>query len=359
MARSNVLIWLYKHSPVNFYSLSENGETIIKSINNTGTGYKFDFVFEQKSIERLRRVTKNFKRGWTMTLLLMYALCVYGVIFPYYQFWAGNLLNSSLIIVALLLLTVLMAFVNSKLFEKYLKINFGEFTKVHFPSSNSIENQSYRDFKTELFKISALILFLFGVYLCIGSPYATSIDLIKKEKYDDVIKITSLWAKILPIEPSWYSLRAYAKFKKQDYDGAISDYDTAYRLENDEFKNMNFDNKIYVKYYTKDYRGALDDFDSSIAKVSEESDKNSFMWDKAQFLYTIGQYKNALSIYNLLIANSDSDVVFLLQNRLYYERGLVYQKLGDEKNAQKDFDKARELNLEQEFETDIPLRPFY
>ena len=52
MAGFNILKWLYKHSPVNFYSITDNGETIIKSINNTSVGYKYSQEFDKNTIEK-------------------------------------------------------------------------------------------------------------------------------------------------------------------------------------------------------------------------------------------------------------------------------------------------------------------
>lgn len=354
MAGFNILKWLYKHSPVNFYSVNQYSETIIKSINNTSTGYKYNKEFNQDEITSLRKTIKNFKRLWTISILIFYLLTVYIVIFPHYSFFSNSIFNTVSILVLLIVFTVVFACVNSKFFEQYLKRKFGNFEKVHFPSSNSIENQSYREFKFEICKILALILVIYGIYVWIGSPSETSLNLIYSKKYGEAIRMTTIWSKILPVESKWYSLRGYAKFKTGDFLGAINDYDRAYALENDEFKTMNFDNKIYIKYFMEDYDGALRDFDDIIAASNDEYEKDSFLWDKAQFLYNIGKYKKALDIYNQLIVNSDSDLVYLIQNKLYYERGLVYLKLNNQKRANADFEKAEELNLEEEFKTGIP-----
>lgn len=354
MSGFNLLKWLYNHSPVNFYSVTAEGETIIKSINNTFTGYKFSSEFSKDIIENLRKTIKNFKRYWLLIFFIVYAVIVYFVVFPNYTLISDSTLNLFILLVVLFLIIYIMAIINSKLFEFYLRKNFGEFEKVHFPASNSIENQSYREFKIELVKIFALFLFLIGAYLCIGSPYKTSTQLIANQKYDEAIKLTTVWSKIFPINSKWYSLRGYSRFKMQDYKGAIDDYERAYELENDDYKTMNFDNKIFIKYYIKDYKSALEDFDKEIKSGKDIYEQDPFLWDKAQFLYNIGKYKESLAIYNLLIENSDSDLLYLIQNRLYYERGLVNQKMNKIKEANADFAKADELYLEESFKQDIP-----
>ena len=349
MAKFHILKWLYRHSPVNFYSITENSEIIIKSINNTFVGYKYNKIPEQNQIEKLRNDIKHFKRLFTVTVLIAYVLLIYGIIFPNYDFFIKNYINAGLIIFIAICLIIVLAFCNSKIFE-----NFGEFEKTHFPSSNSIESQSYKDFKLELVKIFVLILIICGAYIWIGSPYETSVELINKGKYNDAIKMTTIWSKIIPREARWYSLRGYAKYCIADFEGAIADYDKAYLLEDDEFKTMNFDNKIFIKYSMKDFSSALKDFDTEIEKTDDEYNKDQLLWDKAQFLYNINQYKQALEIYNQLIINAENDSVYLLKSRLYYERAQVYQALDKSKEAQQDIDTAQELNLSETFQNPIP-----
>lgn len=354
MARFNLLTWLYKHSPVNFYSVTEKGETVIKSINNTFIGYKYSKCFEQYQIDKLRKDIKHFKRLFTVSVLCIFVVMVYGVVFPNYKFFSSNAMTPLLIALILLFAILIVAFCNSKIFELYLKRNFGIFEKTHFPSSDLIESQSYKDFKLELVKIFCLILLVMGAYICIGSPYETSQNLIANQRYSDAIKMTNIWSKIMPLESRWYSLRGYARYNLGDYEGAIEDYDKAYEIEDDAYRTMNFDNKIYIKYFIKDYEGAIKDFDTEIEKTSDDCDKDQLLWDKAQFLYHIGQYQKSLDIYNKLIINSNNDNVYLLKNRLYYERGQVYLALGKNREANRDFDIADELNLSESFQNPIP-----
>ena len=77
MAKINILHWLYKHSPLNFYSITQNKETVIKSINNTFVGYKLDRVFSDEDINSLRKIIKNFKRFSTVAVLLAYIILIY------------------------------------------------------------------------------------------------------------------------------------------------------------------------------------------------------------------------------------------------------------------------------------------
>ena len=82
--------------------------------------------------------------------------------------------------------------------------------------------------------------------------------------------------------------------------------------------------------------------------------KIHFLWDKAQFLYNIKEYKEALKIYNELLVKSEQDRIFLLQNRLYFERAEVYKKLGLDDLAAEDMEKADTMSIEEAFKNPIP-----
>jgi len=353
MAKLNILQWLYKHSPVNFYSITDNGETIIKSINNTFTGYKYDRIFPIDDLNNLRKIIKNFKRFTTIAVLLSYFILVYGFVFPHYGLFKNNNIIIGTVLLAVFLPFIILALI-SLLFEFYLKKRYGAFERAHFPTTNVIETQSYKDFKFEILKIFVLLTIIGGIYFWVGSPYETTMNLINRGKYSDAVKMATIWSKILPVDAQWYSLRGYARFYDGDYKGAIEDYDKAYQLKDNEYKCMSFDNKIYIKYILNDYESAIDDFDQEIKKTKNEGEKNSLLWDKAQFLYNVGEYKNALNIYNELIKKSEDDRVYLVENRLYYERAQVYKSLGMDKESQADEQKAQELDLDIEYQTSIP-----
>jgi tetratricopeptide (TPR) repeat protein len=171
--------------------------------------------------------------------------------------------------------------------------------------------------------IGLKIKYILRVFLCTLIVFCLAIIVYNPEEqikknilsgdYDRAIYISSIGAKIYPKNSHWYSLRGYARFNNQDYSGALEDFDTAYRLENDVYKMMNFDNKIYIKYFLKDYKSALQDFDVEIEKCTTNDEKDSFLWDKAQFLYNIGEYQKALNIYNLLLERSKDDNIYLLK----------------------------------------------
>ena len=355
MIKFNILKRLFKRAPMNFYN-NEDGTTVIKSINNTFQGYKFNKIINEDQINSIWGYIKQHKRITTIGIFLSFIVLLYGVIFPHYAFlsnlkWYFTVLPMLVIIFAIY---QALLHINTIHFEKWLKNNFGEFEKtVYNPTTDFIDKKYYNLFKIELTKAFGLIIIIIACF-CIGSPFKITLNLINNQKYDEAIKLATIGSKIFPIAPTWYSLRGYSKFQIKDYDGAIKDYDKAYKLGPDEYNVMNFDNKIFIKYYTKQYKSAIKDFDKEIANAQTDEDRDSFLWDKAQFLYNIKHYEDALRIYNDLLIKSNEDRIFLLQNRLYFERAEVYKKLGNEELAEQDLQNANDLNIEESFKNPIP-----
>lgn len=354
MLRFNILKWLYKQAPMNFYNYSEDATTI-KSINNVFLGYKFNKKFTSDELEKIWKLIKQHKRFSTILIFILFIVSLYGLIFPnYYFICEQNWYYTALpILLIFFLIYHLITILCTKHFQKMLNLQFGDFEKIKYQSSKDIDIKYYKIFKQELAKAFCLILF---ILLCfsLGSPFKIALNLIHQGKYSEAINLTTIGSKIFPIATEWYSLRGYARYKMKDYNEAIKDYDKAYKLGPDEYNVMNFDNKIYIKYLIKDYKSALKDFDYEIAHASDSYEKDSFLWDKAQFLYNIKQYKDALKIYNDLIIKAESDRIYLLQNRLYFERAQVYKQLGMNKEANQDIQNAEDLSIEDSFKNPIP-----
>lgn len=355
MIKFNILKWLFKRAPMNFYVNSEDGTTTIKSINNTFLGYKFEKQFTDEEINEIWNNVKFQKRVSTILIFLIFIILLYGVIFPNYYFiisqkWYYSVLP---LLVIIFIIYQLITFLNTKYFEKKLIKRFGEYTTTIFKPTDEIDTKYYNLFKIELTKAITLLVII-ALCFSVGSPFKWVSKCIKNKKYDEAIKITTIGSKIFPIAPEWYSLRAYSKYQVKDFNGAIKDYDKAYKLGPDEYNVMNFDNKIFIKYHIKEYNSALKDFDYEIKNASDDYEKDSFLWDKAQFLYNIKRYKEALDIYNELIINAESDRIFLLKNRLYFERAQVYKKLGQEDLANQDLENADSLSIESSFKNPIP-----
>lgn len=340
MIKKNIFSLLYKHSPLNFYTNDDN-HTIIKSVHNPSIGYEFDKKFDSDEIHTIWKEIRLHKRISTICIFILFIASLYEFIFPHFSLFVNNtwFINAMIMLGVLLIVCNLSTLLCKDIFQKRLLKSFGEYKIVKFSPTEEIDKKYYTIFKIELIKALAVIAIFISAFVFV-SPFDIAQNLVDKGRYSEVIKLTTLGAKIFPIAQEWYALRGYAKFKIGDYNGAIQDYDTAYKLSADEFNIMNFDNKIFVKYFIGDYESALDDFDVEIQKARNENERDQFLWDKAQFLYNIKNYADALAIYNELIVNADDDRVFLLKDRLYLERAQVFKKVGDMTSALADIESA-------------------
>lgn len=349
----NIFRQMYKYSPMNFYTTNEN-KTVIKSINNTSLGYEFDRVFDIEEIKSAWAQIKVHKRISTILIFLTFIALLYEYIFPQYSFLVNNswYVNAVILLIVIGIVCQIITYFCTKMFEKNLNKKFGSFKKVKFTPSTNIDEQYYKLFKIEVIKVLALIIFIIIGFSFI-SPFYCAKQLLLQQRYKAAVNFTTIGTKIFPIAQEWYSMRGFANYKLGNYQDAIKDFDKAYKLGAEGFNIINFDNKIFIKYTLKDYDGALKDFDREIKRTKDSNEIDEFLWDKAQFLYNINRYEDALTIYNDLIEKAENDRIYLLKDRLYYERALVHKKLGQEENYQKDIE-ASGIEDDAEIITPIP-----
>lgn len=331
---------MYNSTPMNFYTISE-GKTTIKSLSNVSSGYKFDREFGPDELSGIWKQIKLHKRISSVFICMLFICLLYEAIFPQFQILVNNkwYINAIILIFIMIIVSQIITYISAKIFQKRIKKKFGEFEKSKFITQDRVDKKYYDIFKIELAKVLIIALVIIVSFMFI-SPFSIAQKLLKRERYNEVIKYTTLWAKLFPIAQEWYTMRGYANFKLGNNEDAAKDFDKAYKLGADGFNMTNFDNKIYIKYIDRDYDSAVKDFNREIRKANNEEERDKFKWDKAQFLYNIGQYEEALEIYDELISKAETDHVFLLKDRLYFERSQTYQKLGREKEARADIESS-------------------
>lgn len=342
----SILQQLYKYSPMNFYTVKD-GKTILKSIDVAPHGYEFDREFTSEELSDVWNCVKLHKRVSTILIFLFFLLLLYLIIFPKFVFLVNNrwYINAVIIIFAASLVCKCVASVFTIFFEQNLRKKFGNFNKVKFERLSVIDPKYYCIYKFELLKVFIVLTGIILMFVFIN-PFDITKNLLSKGRYNDVIKITTAGSNIFPIAQEWYSMRGWANYRLGNYTEAINDFDTAYYLGADGFNIMNFDNKIFVKYQLKEYDSAINDFDRAIRIANNDDERDEFLWDKAQFLYNIGQYEKALDVYDELIIKAEDDRVFLLKDRLYAERAMVYKALGNEEAAAQDIEKSAIQDLD-------------
>ena len=144
MIKFNILKRLFKRAPMNFYNYVD-GTTVIKSINNTFQGYKFDKIIDEEHISSIWSSIKQYKRITTIGVFLAFIILLYGVIFPYYTFlsklrWYFSALP---LLIAIFVIYQTILRICTAHFEKWLKKNFGEFERTVYNPTDFIDEKYY------------------------------------------------------------------------------------------------------------------------------------------------------------------------------------------------------------------------
>ena len=141
---------------------------IIKSINNTSLGYKFDKLFSEDEINAVWQQIRVHKRFSVIFIFLLFIILLYEFIFPKFTFFINNnwYVNVVIILAIISAVSYTMTLICTKFFEKKLKKEFGNFENTIFYSAKDVDNKYYNIFKTELTKLLiALILLISSLSL--------------------------------------------------------------------------------------------------------------------------------------------------------------------------------------------------
>jgi tetratricopeptide (TPR) repeat protein len=136
-----------------------------------------------------------------------------------------------------------------------------------------------------------------------------------------------------------YYYRAEAEFKTDNFDNSINDISKAI-----------YNNSKQYEYYilrARDYdkKGIFDKANKDYEKALTLKSSSEILAEKAQFLFKYEKYKLSLKDYSAAISLDNMNA------ELYKQRGLVYQKLNNTKNAKSDFEQAYKLNPK----IDVPI----
>ena len=149
-------------------------------------------------------------------------------------------------------------------------------------------------------------------------------------------KLKRLLIKLFPELPEECNERGNAKYKLDDFTGAIAGYSVAISL-NPEYDRA-YLNRGLAKYKLDNFAGAIADYNNAI-ELNPEDDKAYLNRGVAK--RQLGNYKGAITDYdNAIKLNPKADT--------YYRRGLAKKALRDLEGAITDYDNAIKLNPEND-----------
>lgn len=133
--------------------------------------------------------------------------------------------------------------------------------------------------------------------------------------------------------PNFFCNRAVAKHMLDDYEGALADWNKAVSIDPN-FRNVYF-NRANTKYALKDYMGALADYNKALTNGPEQSGLFS---SRGLTKYALKDYEGALADYNKAINTGPQEA------DLYVNRGRAKFQLKDYEGALTDYNKAITIN---------------
>ncbi|GEM_PF-7100911 len=166
-------------------------------------------------------------------------------------------------------------------------------------------------------------------------------------EYDRAIQDYSEAIKGDPEFAEAYNNRGVAYNDTGNYQNAIADFESAVIL--DKWQARYYANRGVSYYYLKNYQTAQQDFDKAISLNSQVVVAFRFRGltrvERGEFDEALSDFDSALLVAEAKLQSSPDSAILLRQiAELYLDRGIVYHRLGNALLAQKDLQKARELD---------------
>lgn len=365
-------------NPILFYA-DKSGNAVFRNfcwIKNTGNLYKLSLPKSEvgKTLEFRFVLDRYLKTAYFLIPVVMY------LIFIHMKFSLWNLLVCEFWWIALVCLC---QGICSYLYSKYLIKKFGSYKVIDF--SPNLPEKKMDEFRANFYSkiiVTCVVIILFFVP-AFALKYGMKLNLSsKKRNFDNAVKISKVYLALYPGTESIYDMRAYAKFMKRDYEGALKDYKTALAMSGKDFSKKDYTRfanllllerkingsenavDVFNDYVTRKKMSVLEesqmlwiksifrvennmpetimqDYSDLLSSLSPKDIKNQFYIssDKAYILYLMKDYESAISAYNILISYAEANQKLFSKElkSLYAERGFAKRRIGDNLGADSDF----------------------
>ena len=376
---ANIKKIIYKlGSPLLFYT-DKSGNSVFKNyhlFSEDGCLYKTKYSMPEagKVLEYRFDLSKKALYVKILLFILLYILflSVKLSVFSFLFF-----------IISLVVLFHIVRSVCNRYYEQKLLNTFGSYKLVDFnPNISKDKKKGYvKEYNSKFIAVLiALLIFYTPAFLMYGfvkfnikSP---------KPRYKAIVKVVEMYSKVYPKNTEIYDISAYARYVSQDYEGALKDYKTVFKISGKSFEKKDltrFANLLFLskrvsgaqeavdefnEYATKkrtsifeqsqllwiksmfsvinDITAAIgQDYDDLLMSIPEDDFKNRFYisCDKAYMFYLMEEYYSAVQMYDKLIAEALQNGGIKKEDisSLYAERGFARAKLDDVLGAKEDF----------------------
>lgn len=339
---------LYANS-FKYYYGSDRNSTFVRGILKQN--YRFPKMLSEQDLLKIDKKASILSYSAVLGAIVLFLIYFYAVFFKNYDLISQQqpIVFSLMITVPVMVAILIPYLIANSCFNSFLK-RFGAFSRVKEPfrvpqnaTSKTIpgyERIQRRVFKEALLGFIGVLIFLAIVLFVDYSP-EIAVALIKSGNYKAALNVSDIAAKIVPVSPGNYGVRGAAKFYMKDYKGAVDDYKLANKLS-----DLNaYDADLYVaKSKILNKQQMLAEFDKAIKTEKIKAKKYSIVYLKANYLYSIKAYSEALANYNILTNafNNDEDLLFP-QEDMYFRRAMTFKHLGRVKEANIDMKAANTM----------------
>ena len=194
----------------------------------------------------------------------------------------------------------------------------GNYVKAEYYYSKALKNDTSFNFTNELQEDAYINL--------------SAMDLILK-KYDTALLILNKANKVYPNNFNVYNNLGNLYFSIGNYDSAISSFNRTIDINPNP---ASFTNRAIARYKTNDLEGSINDFNKALNL--DPGFRNAY-FNRGLTRIDTHDYKGAISDFTMTL-NLDSH-----SGQAYYFRGTAYSKLNNQPEAEKDFQEAHKLGF--------------
>ena len=374
---------LYKLGDTHLFYTDKSGNSIFKNYNlfsDDGCLYRTKYSMPEagKVLEYRFDLNRYAKYAKILSFILIYLIFIHM-----------RLSIFSVVLAISLFFALCFAFrsVCGYFYDKKLLDTFGSYKIVNFePQLSPEKKKEYISNYRSMVVLSLAALFVLTLPALVMYGFIRLNVRSQKPNFKAIVQVSKMYTKIYPKTPLIYDISAYAHYATEDYEGALKDYETIFKLCGKNFESRDLTRFANVLFLSKRLYGAQEavdkfneyttekkaslfeqsqllwiksmfsvkndvidaiaqDYEDLLISIPDSDSKNKFyiLCDKAYMYYLMNEYEAAVRTYDKAIALalqiggvSQGEI-----NNLYAERGYTRAQLKDAPGAKDDFNQSR------------------
>jgi len=374
---------LYKLGDTHLFYTDKSGNSVFKNYNLfSDDGCLYKTKYSMPEVGKVLEYRFDLNRYANFAKILAFILV-------YLIFIRMRLSLFSVIIAISLFFALCFVFrlVCGYFYDRKLLITFGSYKLVNFePQLSSEKKKEYAANYRSMLILAMSALFILMLPALVMYGFIRLNVRSQKPNFKAIVQVSKMYTKIYPKTPLVYDISAYARYATEDYEGALKDYETIFKITGKNFESRDLTRFANVLFLGKRIYGAQEavdkfneyttekstslfeqsqllwiksmfsvknyvidaieqDYEDLLISIPESDLKNKFyiLCDKAYMYYLMDEYEFAVRTYDkaIALAMQIGGVSQAEINNLYAERGYTRTKLKDLPGAKDDFEQSR------------------